>query len=519
MKKELDEAKLLASYFEHNARVEETLQALRVEGYTFAHSTIRKRLREALRRSEAMLEKSPSGSIDPWGSLEVGDGRYFITAAQNNTSVHKQFFESIKSFCKHQNAQLLVSKMRYSQKRNDISESLWYDPILVPYLMDEQVQLGDFVFYGNVNILPTAVNPLSGLESHSGELDCAFPHTKLHMRSIATMPKDPAKHIYTTGACTLLNYIQRKSGQKAELHHVFGGLFVEVVKGKATVTPISANESDGSFQVYDKYYNGEEVSNVNAFAVNFGDIHLEKLTSEYSEAMSSVMLDLKPEHVFLHDVLDFEARNHHEVKDKFNRHKKYVNALDLVEDNVLALFDWLTQVAETYPDTLFHVVPSNHNDAFYKWANDEQPPNDYPNLEFWHLVNYLMLSSQRDGDSKRELLEIVADYTCHNFPPNVVFHGREESVRYFDIEFNLHGDMGANGSRGTPQGISKLGFKANTGHTHSAGIFNGVYVAGVSGTLEHGYNKGLSSWSNSFVVTYQNGKRTVITKYPTIGDK
>ena len=196
-----------------------------------------------------------------------------------------------------------------------------------------------------------------------------------------------------------------------------------------------------------------------------------------------------------------------------------MNFKDEVEDNVIDLFAWLNGISHKYPDTVFHVVPSNHNDAFYKWANDEQPSNDYPNLEFWHLVNYLMLSKQRVGGEPMELLEVVANYVGYEFPDNIVFHGREESVRYFGIEFNLHGDMGANGSRGTPQGISKLGFKANTGHTHSAGIFNGVYVAGVSGTLEHGYNKGLSSWSNSFVVTYQNGKRTVITKYPTIGDK
>jgi len=26
-----------------------------------------------------------------------------------------------------------------------------------------------------------------------------------------------------------------------------------------------------------------------------------------------------------------------------------------------------------------------------------------------------------------------------------------------------------------------------------------------------GYNKGLSAWSHSFIVTYQNGKRTIVT--------
>jgi hypothetical protein len=67
--------------------------------------------------------------------------------------------------------------------------------------------------------------------------------------------------------------------------------------------------------------------------------------------------------------------------------------------------------------------------------------------------------------------------------------------------------------RGTPQALSRMGRKANTAHTHSAGIYNGMYVAGTSSALDMEYNKGPSSWSHSHVVTHLNGKRQIVTMW------
>lgn len=515
-KKELTDAHILHTFFECSSKVEPTLRELRAQGYTFGNADVRQRLREAVAEHKDILDQS--GSPEPMESLDFGDGNYFLTCAQNNTKVHEGFFAAIKQFCEDQDAELIISKLTYKQAgfQNLTSEAisdLWYDPTVVPYLMNAQARLGDFIFFGNTDTLPTAVNPLSGMESMSGELNCGFPHTKLRMQPVATMENQDAKHMYTTGACTLLNYVQRKAGQKAELHHVFGGLFVRVKNGKASVIPISAKETTGEFSVFGKKYTGKKIIEEPVFAVNFGDVHLEKLDEYYNGRMCEVIERLQPQHVFLHDLLDFEARNHHEVKDKFKRFSKYVEQQDSVEQNVLDVFDWLEHMSDLFPTVQFHVVPSNHNDAFYKWANAEQPANDYPNLKFWHYVNYVMLDAISEGEGDRELMPIMAENLDIQIPANVIFHEREESVRFFDIEYNLHGDMGANGARGTPVGLSKLGFKANTGHTHSAGIYNGVYVAGVAGTMHHGYNRGLSGWSNSFIITYNTGKRTIVTDY------
>ena len=79
------------------------------------------------------------------------------------------------------------------------------------------------------------------------------------------------------------------------------------------------------------------------------------------------------------------------------------------------------------------------------------------------------------------------------------------------IEAGMHGHLGPNGSRGSPLPLSRIGRKANTAHTHSSGIYDGLYVGGTKSRLDVGWNAGPTSWSHSDVVTYETGKRAIIT--------
>ena len=94
---------------------------------------------------------------------------------------------------------------------------------------------------------------------------------------------------------------------------------------------------------------------------------------------------------------------------------------------------------------------------------------------------------------------------------DTIFLEEDDSFIVHGIEQGLHGHRGPNGARGNAKGFRSIGRKVNIGHSHSAGIIDGVYVAGVSGLLDMDYNKGPSSWSHSHILTYTNGKRTIIT--------
>jgi hypothetical protein len=98
-------------------------------------------------------------------------------------------------------------------------------------------------------------------------------------------------------------------------------------------------------------------------------------------------------------------------------------------------------------------------------------------------------------------------------PGAVKFLLPDESFTVKEVECGMHGHVGPNGSFGSPSNLAKIGKKATTAHTHSCGIFHGLYVAGTSTRLtpDWTYTRGPSSWSHSHVLLYPNGQRTIVT--------
>ncbi len=84
---------------------------------------------------------------------------------------------------------------------------------------------------------------------------------------------------------------------------------------------------------------------------------------------------------------------------------------------------------------------------------------------------------------------------------NAIFLTTDQSFKIAGIECGVHGHNGINGSRGNPKQFKKLG-KLNTGHTHTASIYGGVYTAGVT-VVYMGYNVGASSWTQTHIITMQ----------------
>jgi hypothetical protein len=83
----------------------------------------------------------------------------------------------------------------------------------VPFLKDHAIQLAPgLIWCGEMNILPTATNPLSRLEDYNGRASNIIPHAVHALESIASLPDEATKFNYATGAITLRNYIQKRAG-------------------------------------------------------------------------------------------------------------------------------------------------------------------------------------------------------------------------------------------------------------------------------------------------------------------
>lgn len=448
--------------------------------------------------------------------------RYIFTAAQNNTDVHDGFLKALEKYAEVNGAEIIVSPFTYNkngfQNATKEDDDLWYDPAIKKYMSKESLQVAkDLVFCGELNILPTAVDPLSGLDNYCRSASGIVPHAKVSMKSLPGMPQDGARFLYTTGAVTQRNYIQKKAGQKAEFHHTFGALMVEFDDAGEWFARQLIADKDGNFYDLTTQYtaDGKVKNNQRVEAVNWGDIHIEWSDDEVAQASffapDSILEVLKPKFQFIHDLSDFSARNHHNIKDPHFLAEQFHKG-STVENGLQLAADFLVAIQRKNCKTV--VVESNHDLAYRRWLKEADTKFDPVNARFFHESNAEIYKRIELGEEGFNVFEWAIRKL--NTKVKAMFLRENDSFVICEkagggIECGLHGHNGPNGARGNPKNLKNIGRKANTGHTHTAGINGGVFTSGLSAKLDLKYNKGPSSWSHTHIVSYPNGKRTLLT--------
>ena len=451
-----------------------------------------------------------------------GVRRFIFTSAQNETDVHEGFLTNLEAYAEFLGATLHVGCFTYNKslfEEHDKSEkNQWYHPRIRKYLSNERLQIGDNVVWcGEMNTLPTAVSPLSGFETYTQERWGIFPHAKVQLVSVPTLKHAPAKQIMTTGAVTLPNYVQRRAGIKAEFHHIIGALLVEIDNDGDYFCRHLLAEEDGSFyDIMARVSNGVIIEGANVEAITWGDIHHEhldpivaKVCWGASHGRLSMLDHLQPGFQFFHDTIDFSARNYHNLEDPHFWIKKFVEKKDSVERDIARAAAFLERAQRDWCQTV--VVESNHDLALQRWLKEADWRRDPTNARFWlraQLQQVVAIENHVEGYSifewaMREAANI----------DDVVFLREDDTftICHGQIECAVHGHLGANGAKGTPRQFTRMGPRVNTAHTHAPSIIEGVYTAGTSSKLDLGYNRGLSNWSHAHIVTFPNGKRTIVT--------
>lgn len=494
-------------------------------------------------------KQTPRAKLPKKGKVK----RYLCTSAQNNTYLHDELYVNLLAFAKHVGAEILVSRFAYQRsglnrggdkaewaptyedQRISLSPDethknpetlygsdryVWAEEVY-NHVSDERLELAPgLVWCGEWQRSPTTVNPLSGFQVYTGQKSAIFPHVKLCMESVPTSKHEPAKFNYTTGTITMRNYIQKGAGLKAEFHHNYGAALVEVDSdGDWFVRQITA-DSDGTFYDLDvKVQDGEVTTGHRIEGLTLGDIHEEKKDPTVHQLQAALHDALDPRNTFYHDIINSGARNHHDQKDPFKKFKRHVEGKENVRVEVDNAMLYLAYQADLWPNTTHVVVDSNHDRALERWLRESDWRYDPINMMFYMESVHAKLKAISEGQDDFHMLThwwLEHDHEGIETHGNVRFLDEDESYVICDdshggIECGMHGHLGANGGRGNIRSFAKMGRRANIGHSHTAGIVEGIWQAGTSSFLDLEYNKGLSSWSHSHILTYANGKRCMIT--------
>ena len=337
---------------------------------------------------------------------------------------------------------------------------------------------------------------------------------------VAALKNSPVKIMASTGAITKRNYIMRKAGATAALSHNIGALLVDIGHD-TTIRQLEIMPECDFIYDFDTVYcaNGSHRKIVpgEVQALQPGDIHAEKMTEENLTAIKQLIRDLKPANLIAHDLLDFSTQNHHNIKDCTHQHKQALLG-NTVEKDIMIMTNIIDDLLDTVlsynPNGNLIVVESNHDLALLTWLKNADFKTDSVNALVYLRCMLALYEHQQItcGDDLNMLEWAYRNIGEGMHIDNILFNRVDESHIIAGVEMGAHGHNGANGSKGSPEQFRRLGIPMNTGHTHSPSIKGKVYTAGVSASLEMGYNVGASSWAIAHIVTFANGQRQIIFK-------
>lgn len=435
--------------------------------------------------------------------------RFIITWAQNNTPVHKGLLKNIKRYANFIDADIHVIAGRYKNPTSiwtdeQETEEAWASEVL-DYLDANRHDIHKYVsILSDIKIQPTAINPMTGMQALSGINTCIFGAPRIQMEMIPVLHGNKPKMMLTTGSITKKNYTDSKSGKIGDFHHTFGFVVVEIKDDETFfVRQVTANDKSGNFTDLCYEVNNGEIHHIDSIsAIILGDVHFGHHDEKVINTTLDFMNKIIPNHVILHDIFDGNSISHHEISDPFIQYGKEVNGTNDLEkeiDNMLAAlvpFDKFKNVV---------VVRSNHDDFIDRWLKKEdwkkQPSPK--NSRLYMKFSDILLGQYADNPDN---VQGIIPYLINKVFPRFITLGRSASYKVKGWELGQHGDIGANGSRGSLLNYRKLNTKIVVGHYHSPGRKDGAIAVGTSTHLRVGYNQGPSSWLQSHVIIHNDGR-------------
>lgn len=442
---------------------------------------------------EHEIEINASQNIDETKS------RYVISCAQYGADVNIEYLESLKNYCNKNDAQLIIMPIRYGASIDPMS------PLLNDFMTYSGHFLGEHLELNTASIIPTAVNPLTGLHKFSRHRSQIFAHPQVAMETVGRSDIKLPKVMMTTGAVTYPLYGFNRTSEIAELMHSFGAVVVEVKDGMFHYRQLIA-DSDNSFCDFAGgevlKYTPEGIVSGSVDSLVCGDWHTGETCHKVGTATyMDIVPMLKPKNIVKHDFFNGHSVSHHDERNDIIMINKAENGMDCLKTELDMCSFELSQIKYKSNGAKVYIVASNHNDHLDQYISEKRYDKDYKNkMEALKL----MMAKVKTGKGAFELAMLERG---HN---DVVFLKRDENFTRHGVKLDMHGDVGINGAKGSAASFNRIGLKSVIGHVHSPSIKGDCFAVGTSTPLRLGYTRGLTGWLNTHCIVYDNGQRQMI---------
>jgi hypothetical protein len=460
----------------------------------------------------------------PGKPVYKGTQRFLITSAQNATPIVEPFWKSLLHCQRHYNAHLSVIPYRYKNPTSRWTGSqnnaeFWVQEVR-DYLCNKRWNINkNLVVVGDIKIVPTAKDPLSGHENFTGAESSIFGHPNLAFTTVATPGHQMAKLMTTTGSCTQPNYSDSRAGKAGEFQHVTGALLVEVEGPYFWVRQLNATDK-GEFIDKDLLFTPDGVFPAPPpEALVTGDAHVRQIDKTVERGVfgpKGIVPTLKPKRIIYHDLLDGFGFNHHEKKQWYTLLAKMKAGLLVVKDELDEAVQFVIDRIPTYKHFEEAVIVDSNHDAFLlKWLEENSSKTVGMNYATFNELDTYMGDASHVTDEHDIVVPSPFKYWVDKFKnPKIRCLREDESYSVVGIALDMHGHRGTNGAKGSLKNLVKIGIKFVIGHVHGPGIRFGGYAVGLMAKLRQFYNKGPSNWLHTMCLVHAApcaGKRQLIT--------
>ena len=440
--------------------------------------------------------------------------RFVITSVVTNSDINKEYFNSIKTYCKKENACLIIIPTL-----NRVKGMSKYT--LDPILKDEVIVFYDYQLNSNIKILGMQTNakatePTTGLPrlgKRNGSVIVGSP--KQNLKIVPTGINSLPHALMSTGAITHPEYVKgsmmyAKNDMLADNDHVMGCLIVEVDGDMFHFRQTQADVK-GGFTDLGSYYKDSKKKSLAPAGMVLGDLHSGEICEATLAGIFNLTDAIKVPEYIIHDGVSLNSVSHH-------NEGKNITKARLARDGRLSLD---VELQEYYCDLKrlrkhvdrVTIVKSNHDEFLTGYLNDGRYVYDPHNHQLSLMLALAMLNSVNPIEHFIHDMEGLS---------RKGFTWLKEDAHYTlgPVLVSQHGHRGQNGKKGiSPKGAQESFGNCITGHSHTPAIVGSSMVVGTTSKLQLDYNKGASSWLNTSALVYENGVKQLINffngKYST----
>lgn len=452
--------------------------------------------------------------------------RFLVTTAVTGCKISSRNLKAMENYCKKNNAHIFVlissdpahnqfaPGARYGSVDTELVNSEYTSIIFNSTKLNSNITLSD------LKINAKQIDGTAGMKSIAATKGSfVFASPKQHLGIIPTKKTKFPYAIMSTGAITMADYTttsyaSNRTAFIATNKHVLGGLILEIEDDEIYHYRQFQNAEDGSFIDICVQYNADGTTeDVYAILVG-GDWHSGMTDPTSIAAKVDMSKKLKIKAFVKHDGFDGASVNHHEDSKRALKYRRYTHSKASLFDEIQGYVNDLNMMCKHFDEII--IVKSNHDQFLDRWLDDKDITKDPVNgvvgcqlfVQYAHYkedpikyaVNNIDKLASHNPDGVKTLQK----------PKAIKWLKIDEDYFYGGIQLGDHGHLGANGARGGIKGFDTSLPQSMSGHSHTPGIYGGVWKVGTSTYLDLHYNNGQSSWMHTDGLVYPNGSRQLI---------